>query len=106
MIIPLTDNKLDEMLASLNSALPRAAFAIDDGFENNVWLRIGEMNNRRLSRQQSLLATLIVVTAMDAGLGTAEQPASLSDHFGYIANYVLAPITPILRNGLVERGSS
>ena len=73
--MPLSDNKLDEMLASLNSALPHAALAIDDGFENNVWLRIGEMNSRRLSRQKSLLTALIVVTALGAGIGTGEQPA-------------------------------
>ena len=73
--MPLSDNKLDEMLASMNSALPPAALAIADGFENNVWLRIGEMNSRRLSRQKSLLAVLMFVTAMGVGFGTAEQPA-------------------------------
>lgn len=73
--MPLSDQKLDGMLASLNSALPQAALEIDDGFENNVWLRIGEINSRRLSRQKSLLTALIVVTALGAGIGTGEQPA-------------------------------
>ena len=73
--MPLSDNKLDEILASINSACPPSALAIDDGFGNNVWLRIGEMNSRRLSRQKGLLAALMLTTALGAGFGTAEQPA-------------------------------
>lgn len=73
--MPLSDNKLDEMLASLSSAQSLGTSAIDDGFENNVWLRIGEMNSRRLSRQKNLLAAVMVVSALGAGIGTGEQPA-------------------------------
>ena len=73
--MPLSDTKLDEMLASLRTAQLPEAPASDDGFHNNVWLRVGEMNSSRLSRQKSLLAVLMFVTALGAGFGTAEQPA-------------------------------
>ena len=73
--MPLSDIKLDEMLDSLRTAQSPEALASDEGFYNNVWLRVGEMNSSRLSRQKSLLAALMVVTAMGAGFGTAEQPA-------------------------------
>ena len=70
--MPLSDTKLDEMLDSLRTA---EALASDDGFHNNVWLRVGEMNSSRLSRQKSLLTLLMFVTALVSGIGTAEQPA-------------------------------
>ncbi|MFZ1741973.1 MAG: hypothetical protein WAT93_03920 [Pontixanthobacter sp.] len=73
--MPLSDTKLDEMLDSLRAAQLPHALASDDGFHNNVWLRVGEMNSSRLSRQKSLLAVLMFVTALGAGFGTAEQPA-------------------------------
>lgn len=73
--MPLSDTKLDEMLAGLRTAQFPEALVSDDGFHNNVWLRVGEMNGSHLSRQKSLLAMLMFMTALGAGFGTAEQPA-------------------------------
>lgn len=73
--MPLSDTKLDEMLAGLRAAQLPEALASDDGFHNDVWLRVGKMNSGRLSRQKGLLAGLMFVTALGAGFGTAEQPA-------------------------------
>lgn len=77
--MPLSDTKLDEMLARLRTAPSPVALSSDDGFYNNVWLRVGEMNSSRLSRQKGLLAALMIVTALGAGFGTAEQPAMAKD---------------------------
>lgn len=73
--MPLSDTKLDEILTGLRAAQSPEALVSDDGLHNNVWLRVGEMNSSRLSRQKSLLAVLMFVTALGAGFGTAEQPA-------------------------------
>lgn len=73
--MPLSDTKLDEIFDSLRAAQSPKALASDDGFHNNLWLRVGEMNSSRLSRQKSLLAVLMFVTALGAGFGTTEQPA-------------------------------
>ena len=73
--MPLSDIKLDAMLASLRVDQSADALTCDDGFHNDVWLRVGEMNSSRLSHQKSLLAALMFVTALGAGFGTAEQPA-------------------------------
>lgn len=77
--MPLSDTKLDEMLASLRTAQSTETLMDDDGFHNSVWLRVGEMNGSRQSRQKSLLAALMFVTALGAGFGTAEQPAMAMD---------------------------
>jgi hypothetical protein len=37
--MPLSDTKLDEMLAGLRAAQSPEALVSDDGFHNNVWLR-------------------------------------------------------------------
>jgi hypothetical protein len=76
MAMPLSDNKLDEMVASLRIAPSHGQQTIDDKIENNVWLRVGEMTQNRLSRQKSLLAGAVFLVALGAGFGTAEQPAT------------------------------
>lgn len=73
--MPLSDHELDEMLASLRSAPSPGPQLSDDGFQNNVWLRIGELDHRRVSRQKSLLGAIIFLSALGAGFGTSQQPA-------------------------------
>jgi endonuclease/exonuclease/phosphatase family metal-dependent hydrolase len=67
--------------------------AIINHAKDRQWFRSG--NTQRLS--------LIDVSVP---FGLEPDGSSLSDHFGYIANYKLTPINPIARNGFAQAGRS